>query len=77
MNLMILIKDVIMSKLSDKIHSDIKTAAKKAFSHGLNEDYIEDLIQKLVDISIKIEANQTDIESSGKEFQNYMYLKIH
>ena len=38
---------------------------------------MEDLIKKLVDISIKIEANQTDIESSGKEFQNYMYQKIH
>ena len=66
-----------MSKLSDKIHSDIKTVAKKSSSHGLNEDYMEDLIKKLVDISIKIEANQTDIESSGKEFQNYMYEKIH
>jgi hypothetical protein len=66
-----------MSKLSEKIHSDIKTVSQKFPCTGLNEAHLQDFIKKLVDISIKIEANQSNIESSSKEFQNYMYEKIH
>lgn len=67
---------LIMSKLSEKIYSDIKSGYEELPDNGLNGSYINDLIKKLVDISIKLEASQTDIESSSIEFQNYMYEKL-
>jgi hypothetical protein len=65
-----------MSKLSEKIYSDIKSGYEELPDDRLNKSYINDLIKKLVDISIKLEASQTDIESSSIEFQNYMYEKL-
>lgn len=65
-----------MSKLSDKIYNDIKSSFDESKGNHLDKSVVNDLIKKLVDISIKLEASQTDIESSCIEFQNYMYEKM-
>jgi hypothetical protein len=65
-----------MSKLSEKILGDIKVSFEDLKDDRINKSQMNDLIKKLVEISIKLETSQTDIESSSKEFQNYMYEKI-
>ncbi|MCB8999925.1 MAG: hypothetical protein H6540_07675 [Bacteroidales bacterium] len=64
-----------MSKLSEKINADINLILNETSINNLDKLFLEDLVKKLVDIAIKIETNQADIESSGKEFQNYLYEK--
>ena len=65
-----------MSSLSDKIYGDIKSSFEELNEGKINKTHMNDLMKKLVEISIKLETSQTDIESSCKEFQNYMYEKV-
>jgi len=65
-----------MSTLSEKISNDINILLKEDSLIDLDDEIIEEIINKLVDISMKIETKQSDIESSSKEFQNYLYEKI-
>lgn len=65
-----------MTKLSDKIYGDIKASLEEDQHIQLDKHYLNDIIKKLVDISIKIETSQADIESSSMEFQNYMHEKL-
>lgn len=65
-----------MKDLSEKIQKDIKMILKEMPSTELDKAVLEELIQRLVDISIKLSLNMKDIDSSSKEFQNFLYSKI-